>query len=262
VKQLEGAGLDRAAGREDKGTEGNGDPAGVLEGLAPSGQGEGVVDGVPGPEGEREREVRVSTGRGRPSVLRGERDDGDVDLADTVGTGDAKVGSKLSARDKRLENNTKLDVRGEGVVDEPLDLLVATKSDRSTTRAGLVVTERSCVATVGAEVERAGAERPEVKTRSNLGVRQLEHRPEGDDTEPTSTEDRAGLGDGIALETREPTEDALEPSVEGLVAPGPLGDNGLVVVDLEQKGWSERPVGRLRAGCEGKRSTLGMREDP
>lgn len=139
---------------------------------------------------------------------------------------------------------------------------MATESDRSPTGAGLVVTEWGGVAAVGAEVERAGAERPEVKTGGDLGVRQLEHRPEGDDTEPAPTEDRAGLGDRVALETGEPTEDALEPSVEGLVAPSPLGDDRLVVVDVEQKSWSECPVGCLRAGCEGERSTLSVRENP
>ena len=133
-------------------------------------------------------------------------------------------------------------------------MLVATESDRSPTGAGLVVTEWGGVAAVGAEVERAGAERPEVKTGGDLGVRELEHRPEGDDTEPTPTEDCAGLGDRVALETGQPTENALEPGVEGPVAPSPLGDDRLVVVDVEKKSRSERLVGRLRAGCEGEAS--------
>ena len=118
---------------------------------------------------------------------------------------------------------------------------MATESDRSPTGAGLVVTERGGVAAVGAEVERAGAERPGVKTGGDLGVRKLEHRPKGDDTEPAPTEDCAGLGDRVALETGKPTKDALEPSVESLVAPSSLGDDRLIVVDVEQKSWSDEP---------------------
>lgn len=111
MKQLEGAGLDRAARREDEGAEGGGDAAGVLEGLGSSGEGEDGVDRAGRPLGEREREVRVDAGGGRPSVLRGEGDDRDVELADAVGAGDAEVCSKLCAGDKRFENNTKLGVR-------------------------------------------------------------------------------------------------------------------------------------------------------
>lgn len=110
VKQLEGAGLDRAARRQNEGTEGGGDAAGVLEGLGSSGEGEDGVDRAGRPLDEREREVRVNASGGRPSVLRGEGDDRDVKFADAVGAGDAEVGSELSARDKGFEDNTKLSV--------------------------------------------------------------------------------------------------------------------------------------------------------
>jgi hypothetical protein len=53
----------------------------------------------------------VSAGREGSTVLRSERNDGDVDLLDAIGAGNTKIGSKLGAEDERFENNTKLGVR-------------------------------------------------------------------------------------------------------------------------------------------------------
>jgi hypothetical protein len=110
---------------------------------------------------------------------------------------------------------------------------VTTEGDRSSTGAGLVMSERSRTTAVGAEVDRAGAERPEMQTGGDLGVRELEHRPKGDDAKPAPTEDRTGLGDRVARKSGKSAENALEPELEDLVASSPLGDDRPVIVDIE-----------------------------
>ena len=106
VEKLECAGLDRAAGTENEGPERSGDAAGILERLGVSSGREDVLHRVARPFDDREGGVRVGASRDRASVLRGERDDGDVEFLDAVGACDAKVGAKLGAWDKRLKNNT------------------------------------------------------------------------------------------------------------------------------------------------------------
>jgi len=111
VKLLEGAGLDGATGAEDERPERSGHTAGVLKRFGPGSESEDVVDRVARPVGDRDRRVVMSAGGGRPSVLRSERDDGDVDFGDAGGAGDAEIGSELSTGDERLEDNTEFGVR-------------------------------------------------------------------------------------------------------------------------------------------------------
>jgi hypothetical protein len=260
VEKLERARLDRTARAEDEGPEGSGHSTTVLERLAVSRGREDVRHRPARPVDKRQRGVRVSASRKRAGVLRGERDHSDVDLLHSVGTGDAKVRPELGAGDERLENNTKLGVRGEGVVNKPLDLFVATERNRSATRAGLVVTERRGLAAVDTEVEWTRTERAKVKTRGNVSVGQLEDRSKGHDTEPATTEDSGRLREGVASQFGQTSEDTLESSGEGLVASHPLSDDRPLVVHIEQQDRSEGDICRVRAGLVCERRTLCMRE--
>jgi hypothetical protein len=106
VEQLEGSRVHCSTRGEDEGSEGCRDPMGVLEVLESGGRRECVLDSALCAVGNRARGVDVRPVGDGASVLGCERDDGDVDFDNSIGTGDSKVGSELGAGNKGLDINT------------------------------------------------------------------------------------------------------------------------------------------------------------
>ena len=79
---------------------------GVLEVLESGSRRECVLDSALCTVGNRARGVDMRPVGDGASVLGCERNDGDVDLDDSIGTGDSEVGSKLGAGNEGLDINT------------------------------------------------------------------------------------------------------------------------------------------------------------
>ena len=106
VEQLESSRVRCSTRGEDEGSEGCRNPMSVLEVLKSGGSRECVLDSALRTVDNWARGIDMRPVGDEASVLGCERDDGDVDLDDPVGTGDSEVGSELGAGNKGLDINT------------------------------------------------------------------------------------------------------------------------------------------------------------